>query len=165
MSLGRTTLTLQAAKEGLANLLSLEDTVMPRQKHSCGKFVIERQRVLGTDHTDTLLSQYNLATVLKHENRYAEAEKLIRETLKTQTRVLDANDPDTLASRSLLADILLEEKKPQEAEEFARPAFNDQLRTLGPLHRDTLESLGSSGLRFGPDWAIRRREKDVPGHH
>ena len=44
----------------------------------------------ATNHTDTLLSQYNLATVLKHENRYPEAEKLIRETLEAQTRLLDA---------------------------------------------------------------------------
>jgi non-specific serine/threonine protein kinase/serine/threonine-protein kinase len=94
------------------------------------------------------LSQYNLATVLKHENRYPEAEKLIRETLKTQTRVLDPNDPDTLASRSFLADVLFQEQKPQEAEVFARSAFNDQLRTLGPLHHDTIETLGILGTEL-----------------
>ena len=107
--------------------------------------MIERQRILGPNHTDTLLSQYNLATVLKHENRYPEAEKLVRETLAAQTRLLDPHDPDTLASRSVLADVLLKEQKPQEAAAFARPAFDDQLRTLGPLHHDTIETLGILG--------------------
>jgi tetratricopeptide (TPR) repeat protein len=100
-----------------------------------------RQRLLGNEHTDTLLSQYNLATVLKQENRYEEAETLMRHTLETQIRVLDAGDPDTSASRSLLADILLREQRPLEVEVFARRAFDDQLRTLGPYHQDTLESL------------------------
>jgi non-specific serine/threonine protein kinase/serine/threonine-protein kinase len=109
------------------------------------QILIERQRVLGADHTDTLLSQYNLASVLRHEGRNGEAESQIRQTLEAQARVLDPNDPDTLASRSLLADILLAEKRPKEAEEFARQAFNDQLRTLGVQHRDTLESLGALG--------------------
>jgi eukaryotic-like serine/threonine-protein kinase len=105
----------------------------------------ERRHVLGADHTDTLLSQYNLASVLKHEKRYAEAEQLTRETLNTQLRILDADDPDTLASKSLLAGILLEEKKPVGALELARQSFSDQLRTLGLQHRDTLESLGELG--------------------
>jgi eukaryotic-like serine/threonine-protein kinase len=104
-----------------------------------------RQRLLGSEHTDTLLTQYNLATILKREKRYEEAETLIRGTLETQARVLDADDPDTSASRSLLADILLREQRPEEAEEFARRAFNVQLRTLGPQHHDTLESLGFVG--------------------
>ena len=112
------------------------------------EILLQRQRLLGTDDTDTLLSQYNLATVLKHENRYPEAEKLIRETLKTQTRVLDPNDPDTFASSSFLADVLFKEQKPQEAEVFARSAFNDQLRTLGPLHHDTIETLGMLGTEL-----------------
>ncbi|HEX4168714.1 MAG TPA: tetratricopeptide repeat protein [Bryobacteraceae bacterium] len=100
-----------------------------------------RQHLLGNEHTDTLLAQYNLATVLKRENRLKEAETLARANLETQARVLDGDDPDTLASRSLLADILLREQRPQEAEEFARRAFKDQLRTLGP-HHDTVESVG-----------------------
>jgi len=126
-------------------------TVLDRLvKKNAGRFretlTRQRQRLVGTDDTDTLLSQYNLATVLKHEGRYPEAEKLIRETLEAQTRLLDANDPDTLASRSVLADVLFREQKPQEAEVLARSAFNDQLRTLGSLHHDTIETLGFLGM-------------------
>jgi tetratricopeptide (TPR) repeat protein len=87
----------------------------------------------------------NPATVFKNENRFDEAEALMRATLQTQERLLDRDDPDTSASRSLLADILLKEKRPQEAEESAGRAFKDQLRTLGPQHQDTLESLRIDG--------------------
>ena len=83
--------------------------------------------------------------MLNHEKQYAAAEKLIRETMQSQTRVLDKNDPDTLASQSLLAEILLNEQRPKEAERFARQAFDDQSRTLGLQHRDTMESLGHLG--------------------
>jgi hypothetical protein len=78
----------------------------------CARFSTARQHLLGNEHTDTLLAQYNLATVLKRENRLKEAETLARANLETQARVLDGDDPDTLASRSLLADILLREQRP-----------------------------------------------------
>jgi tetratricopeptide (TPR) repeat protein len=100
-----------------------------------------RQRTLGPEHTDTLLSKYNVADVLIKERRFGEAEKMLRETQEAQARTLGAENPDTLASQATLARILTKEGHYQEAEKTARQAYQVQLRTLGPQHADTLNSL------------------------
>ena len=79
--------------------------------------------------------------MLFHEDRLADSERLMRETLKSQTRVLGPEDPDTLASMAFLARILNAEDRPEEAEGLARKAFTEQLRILGPQHSDTQASL------------------------
>jgi len=100
-----------------------------------------RQRTLGPDHTDTLLSKFNIGDILYQEGNLPEAEKFIREVFDAQNRVLGPENPDTLASKAELARILIREGKYQEAEEMARQAYEIQVRTLGPQHLDTLNSL------------------------
>ena len=80
------------------------------------------------------------------QNRFAESDKLLCETLKSQSHVLGAESPDTLASKALLARILIAEGNPRGAEELARQAFETQLRILGPQHADTLNTLQYLGI-------------------
>jgi hypothetical protein len=61
-----------------------------------------RQRELGPEHTDFLLSKYNLSTVLRRSGQRAAAERLLRETLDEQTRFLGTENADALATNKIL---------------------------------------------------------------
>jgi eukaryotic-like serine/threonine-protein kinase len=105
-----------------------------------------RQRTLGPEHTDTLVSKYNLVTMLFGEGHFPEAEKLIRETLEAQIRVLGPENGDTLASKAELAAILDKEGRYQDAEKMAQQALDVQIRVLGPGHPDSLGTLQVLGI-------------------
>src|SRR5580704_3751845 len=106
--------------EGLANVLAAEGRDAEAEKLE--RQVLEiRERILGPEHTDTLVSKYNLANILVGERHFPEAEKLIRETQVAQTRV-------------------------QEPEKTARQALDIQARVLGPGHPDSLGTLQVLGI-------------------
>ncbi|MEU7713283.1 tetratricopeptide repeat protein, partial [Micromonospora chalcea] len=67
--------------------------------------LVERERVLGFDHPDTLASRDSLAGVFRSAGRLDEAEALLREVLVERERVLGFDHPDTLASRDSLAGV------------------------------------------------------------
>src|ERR1035438_8552798 len=73
-----------------------------------------------------------LATALDDEGRYAEAEKLYRETLDIQRRVLGTEHPDTLRSMNNLAIVLNHQRRFTEAEKLHRETLDIQRRILGP---------------------------------
>jgi len=103
------------------------------------------RRVLGPEHPETLVSQFNLADVLLREGQVHEAGGLQRETLATRARVLGPENPDTLESQSNLAGILIREGHYAEAEKLARKTFEVQLRTLGLQDPDTVDTLRQLG--------------------
>ena len=102
-----------------------------------------RQRVLGPEHPDTLVSVNTLANVLYDEGRYAEAEKLDRETLDIRRRVLGSQHPDTLVSVNTLANVLDGEGHYAEAEKLDRETLDTRRRVLGPEHPDTRASMNN----------------------
>ena len=61
------------------------------------------ERVLGTDHPNTLASRNNLASAYQAAGRTAEAIPLLEQTLADCERVLGTDHPVTLASRNNLA--------------------------------------------------------------
>jgi Flp pilus assembly protein TadD len=61
------------------------------------------QRVLGSEHPDTLSTANNLAIALKSQGKYGEAETMYRETLAVQQRVLGREHPETLRTVNNLA--------------------------------------------------------------
>ena len=62
-----------------------------------------RERVLGPDHPDTLLSRNNLAVAYRDAGRTDEAISLHEQNLAARERVLGPDHPDTLLSRNNLA--------------------------------------------------------------
>jgi hypothetical protein len=42
----------------------------------------QREKVLGTDHVKTLESKYQLAVTLHKQQKYAEAEQLLRQSVQ-----------------------------------------------------------------------------------
>ncbi len=102
-----------------------------------------QRRVLGPQNPDTLRSMSFLASILVAEDRFAEGEKLARETLDLQRRILGEEHPDTLHSMRHLADAMIYQGRYAEGEKLLRETLEFERRVLGPEHPDTLNSMTS----------------------
>ena len=58
-----------------------------------------RNRILGPDHEDTLLSKHNCAIILDKLQRFGEAKKMEEEVLRGRVQVLGPSHRDTLQSK------------------------------------------------------------------
>ena len=100
-----------------------------------------QQRVLGTEHPDTLASFDSLANTLARRVKNGEAERLHHQVLEARQRVLGADHPHTLSSLNNLANVLNGQGKYAEAEALHRHVLHAKQRVLGADHPDTLGSL------------------------
>ncbi|KAH8669304.1 hypothetical protein BGZ61DRAFT_116342 [Ilyonectria robusta] len=105
-----------------------------------------RERVLGREHPDTLMSVHILAGVLQYQGKYEEAEQMNRRALEGYEKVLGREHPDTLTSISNLALLLQYQGKYEEAEEMNRRALDAWEKVLGREHPDTLTSISNLAL-------------------
>jgi tetratricopeptide (TPR) repeat protein len=110
------------------------------------KILAIRMKTLPPEHTDTLLSQYNLADVLAKEGRLDESEKLFRQTLEAQARTLGAKNADTMATQTGIAKVLAAKHRYAEAEGLARQTLEAQMRVLGPQSADSMNTLQFLGM-------------------
>jgi hypothetical protein len=62
------------------------------------ELLADRQRVLGPDHPDTLVTRHNLARWMGEAGDAAGAAEALRELLADRQRVLGPDHPDTLTS-------------------------------------------------------------------
>jgi Tetratricopeptide repeat len=102
--------------------------------------IADRERVLGTDHPDTLTSRSDLANAYHGAGRNAEAIALDEQVLASFERVLGTDHPDTLASRSNLANGYREAGRNAEAFALDEQVLASRERILGTDHPDTLAS-------------------------
>ncbi|KAE9369693.1 hypothetical protein N431DRAFT_547106 [Stipitochalara longipes BDJ] len=117
-----------------------------------------RERVLGAEHPDTLLSMGNLASTYWDQGRWEEAEALEVEVLETSKRVLGAEHPDTLTSMNNLASTYWDqgwwekaeslqvetlEMRKRKAESLQVETLEMRKRVLGAEHPDTLKSMNN----------------------
>ncbi|CAI6336997.1 unnamed protein product [Periconia digitata] len=102
-----------------------------------------RERKLGNEHADTLMSISNLALMLDRQGKYKEAESMNRETLARYEKVLGPEHPDTLASMNNLAVVLKSQGKYKEAETMHRETLARKEKVLGLNHPDTLMSMNN----------------------
>ncbi|EED22017.1 kinesin light chain, putative [Talaromyces stipitatus ATCC 10500] len=104
-----------------------------------------RERVLGTEHPDTLTSVSYLSSVLRSQGKYEEAEVMHRRALAGYEKVLGAEHPHTLTSVSHLGSVLERQGKYEEAEAMHRRALAGRERVLGAEHPHTLASVSNLG--------------------
>jgi tetratricopeptide (TPR) repeat protein len=104
--------------------------------------VIRTQKgVIGEEHTDTLTSTNDLATLLRDKGKYEQAEEMLRQALELRKTVLGQEHPDTLTSINNLATVMRYQGKVDQAEEMLRQALELREMVLGQEHPDTLTSM------------------------
>jgi hypothetical protein len=89
-------------------------------------------------HNETLTSAGNLATSLMHQQRYAEAEEILRDVLLRRMRVFGEDHHVTLIVAWNLASAVSHQGRHAEAEAVQRRVLQSQVQVLGECHPDTL---------------------------
>ena len=100
-----------------------------------------QQRILGTEHPETLASMANLANVYSSQGRYEQARTLHEQALAAKRRMLGAEHPDTLNSMNNLAIVYFRQGRYEQARTLHEQALAAKRRMLGPDHPDTLASM------------------------
>jgi len=122
-----------------------------------------REKALGAEHPDTLMSVNNLGILLSDKGDYAGAEALYRRALDGYEKALGAEHPDTLMSVNNLGLLLSDKGDYAGAEALYRRALDGREKALGAEHPDTLGSLNNLGvLLFSND--RERAKKIIFGH-
>jgi len=116
-------------------------------------------RELGPDHGQTLRVQYQLASILREQNRFSAARDLSTQVLKRQRAVLGASHTDTLATTYLLAAALRGLGDFGRALALDRKAYASFKKQFGADYRQTLRAAHNLAvsLRLAGDFAAARR--------
>jgi non-specific serine/threonine protein kinase/serine/threonine-protein kinase len=92
---------------------------------------VERKRLLGNHHSDTLWSMNVLANLTRARGRYDEAERLYIDTIEGFTHVYGEDHRSTLIIIDNLACLYRDTGRPEEAEPLFLQAFEGLRRLLG----------------------------------
>jgi hypothetical protein len=121
--------------------------------HAQGRFgeaeEVERQilesseRVLGSDHPDTLSSMNNLAQTLYAKGDRARAQELQEQVVEAMARLQGKEHPDTLTSTNNLAQTLKAQGDLARAQELEKQVLETRARLQGKEHPDTLMSMNN----------------------
>ncbi len=101
-----------------------------------------RERLLGPEHPDTLISVFNLATVFSKQSRFEESIPLRRRELAWCCQQNGEDDSGTLSSINALAIDLRDSGEMQEAETLFRALIATKERLLGPEDFEIGRALG-----------------------
>jgi tetratricopeptide (TPR) repeat protein len=110
--------------------------------------LMERGKVLGIKHIDTLSSFYHLGIVLKRQRKYKEAEAMHRRALEGMEKLFGKKDERTLLILGGLGVVLECQGKYKEAEAMNRRALEGMENILGKGHISTLTSASRLGSVF-----------------
>jgi len=120
----------------------------PQAEKLVKQSVAIQQRVLGSDHPDTLTSQRLLGWLETRAGNHARAEKLLRDTLDRQRRVNGPEHTDTLKTATYLADVYYQQARYAEAEKILAGVLETSRRTRGAEHPETLSVMHSMALVY-----------------
>jgi tetratricopeptide (TPR) repeat protein len=126
---------------GKVGMCLLSDGRFNEAESHLAEVIETREKVLGVEHPDTLISVSNLALVLQYQGKYEAAEEMNRRALEGREKVLGVEHPDTLTSVDNLALVLQHQGKYEAAEEMNRRALEGYEKVLGVEHPDTLTSV------------------------
>ncbi|MGC9501669.1 tetratricopeptide repeat protein [Streptomyces sp. WG7] len=127
------------------------------------RMVSASERLLGSDHTDTLSARGSLASCYWREGRVGEAIELREQVLADRERLLGPDHPDTLTARAHLATSYRYKGRVDEAIKLEERVLADRERLLGPDHPDTIEACGHLAISYSREGhageAIELREQ------
>ncbi len=101
------------------------------------------RRVLGPDHTTTLMYEMNLANVHRAKGRYKEAEPLYAHLVETQARVRGEEHVDTLNTMGNFANLLQETGRYEKAEALHRRELEIRRRVQGEKAPGTVSTMNN----------------------
>jgi tetratricopeptide (TPR) repeat protein len=117
-----------------------------------------REKILGMEHPDTLISVDNMGLVLQAQGKYEEAEKLHRRALKGREKMLGMEHPNTLTSVNRQG-LTLQAHGKYEAEKMYRRALEGREKMLGMEYPNTLTSVNRLGLALQAHGKYEEAEK------
>ncbi|KAN0070689.1 hypothetical protein V8E54_011558 [Elaphomyces granulatus] len=107
-----------------------------------------RQRTLGSEHLDTLVSMNDLSLSYSGLGRHQEAMELSEKIFKVGQRTLGSEHPDTLRAMNNLARSYHDLGRYQVSIELSEKIFKARQRILGSEHPDTLRTMNSLGMNY-----------------
>ncbi|MFB8240159.1 tetratricopeptide repeat protein [Kitasatospora purpeofusca] len=113
------------------------------------RLAAEAERLLGTEHLDTLSTRANLATAYWQAGRTDEAIVIKERVLADRERLLGHDHPTTLTARANLAASYHQAGRTDEAINIQERVLADRERLLGEHHPDTLRACGSLAASYG----------------
>src|SRR5262249_38750415 len=127
--------------------LDLGVVTMPKRDHRESEALLRRayegfSKLKGPDHRDTVKALDNLASCLRLEKKFDEADPLMRGSLRTLRERNGEFHRDTLscfAARGLMLEARGSPADLVEAGTYFREALDGRRRTLGESHSDTLQ--------------------------
>jgi tetratricopeptide (TPR) repeat protein len=102
-----------------------------------------KERLLGEEDPETLVSMSRLAGWLSGQCKRIEAEMLYRRLLRLREKVLGTDDEATLESKNSLAQVLSELGKYLDAEKILQELVEVQERVFGKNHPKVLKTMGA----------------------
>ena len=112
----------------------------------CRQALKAREKALGPDHPETLISADNLGWLLNCQGKYREAKTIHRQVLRAREKVLGLEHPSTLTSVDNLGLVLGNQNEDEEAELMHRRALTAKEKVLGLEHPETLASVNNLSL-------------------
>ncbi|SUE28942.1 Uncharacterized protein containing caspase domain [Nocardia farcinica] len=136
------------ALEFFAGVLASTDPASTEAIPLYEQTLVERERVLGPDHPDTLAARNNLADAYHSVGRVPETIPLYERILVDSERILGLDHPDTVAACANLATAYRLGRRLDKAIPLYERTLTEAERILGPDHPDTLAARGNLAAAY-----------------
>jgi tetratricopeptide (TPR) repeat protein len=107
-----------------------------------------QERVLGSEHPDTVTTLDNLATIAGIQRKYEEALHMYERALHIREQVLGPEHPDTAITVNGLALLYCDWRRYEESQQMYERALHIREQVLGPEHPDTATTLDNLAMLY-----------------
>ncbi|KAJ5147913.1 hypothetical protein N7526_001265 [Penicillium atrosanguineum] len=118
-----------------------------------------KEKVLGPDHTSTLITVNNLGNLYSNQGKLEEAEKIYQRALIGYEKALGPDHTFTLGTVNNLGLLYSNQGKLEEAEEMYQRALIGYEKALGPHHTSTLITVNNLGLFYKDQGKLEEAEE------
>ena len=105
------------------------------------RVLLAREKLLGSEHVDTLTTMYELAVVYQSQQHHHEAEELLTKVLRAREKHCGSEHHDTLATKHVLAKVYYSQGSYDAAEALFRQVLTAMEKHFGSQHPDVLTTM------------------------
>jgi tetratricopeptide (TPR) repeat protein len=117
-----------------------------------------REKILGPDHPDTLMTVHSLGVLYYEQRCLDEAEKMYDRALAGREKILGPDHPDTLMTVNNLNVLYYEQRRLDEAEKMCNRALVGREKILGPDHPHTLMTVHNLSMLYQGQGHLKNAE-------